>query len=77
MPTYDYCCKACGKHTEAFQKISEPALVQCPHCKQEALQRGPGGGAGLAFKGSGFYITDYAKKQSCCPCGKEKDSCKS
>lgn len=61
MPTYDYHCKACGHHTEVMQKISDEPLKDCPSCKEKALQRGPGGGIGLHFKGSGFYITDYNK----------------
>jgi putative FmdB family regulatory protein len=47
---------------EAFQSMKDAPLKQCPACKKPALKRGIGGGAGLIFKGSGFYITDYKKK---------------
>ncbi|CDR34508.1 FmdB family zinc ribbon protein [Criblamydia sequanensis] len=59
MPTYDYTCENCGHRLEAFQKITSDPLTTCPKCHKEALRRGPGGGIGLSFKGSGFYITDY------------------
>lgn len=59
MPTYEYHCADCGHSLEAFQKITAEPLKDCPACHSQALRRGPGGGIGLAFKGSGFYITDY------------------
>lgn len=59
MPNYDYTCKACNQKTEVFQKISDAPLKTCPHCNKDALVRGPGGGIGLQFQGTGFYITDY------------------
>ncbi len=62
MPTYEYQCASCKHQLEAIQKITADPLKVCPQCGQETLQRGPGGGIGLQFKGSGFYITDYAKK---------------
>ncbi len=74
MPTYAYYCKSCGHEMDAFQKITEEPLKQCPSCKKHSLQRGPGGGIGLSFKGSGFYINDYAATKEGCPCGK-KTSC--
>lgn len=83
MPTYDYKCFQCNHTLEALQKMSDEPLKGCPECKQDALQRVPSKGAGLAFKGSGFYITDYGpnkpaeKSSSCCPCGSNKGSCKS
>lgn len=58
MPTYEYACKKCGHEFEAFQRISAPPLKKCPKCKG-AVKRMIGTGAGLLFKGSGFYITDY------------------
>ncbi|MBE0645297.1 MAG: zinc ribbon domain-containing protein [Bacteroidetes bacterium] len=64
MPTYDYACKECGHRFEAFQSMSEPVLTHCPKCEAEALQRLIGAGAGLVFKGSGFYLTDYKKTGS-------------
>ncbi|SCA64049.1 Uncharacterized protein SCG7086_BR_00020 [Chlamydiales bacterium SCGC AG-110-P3] len=61
MPTYEYRCRECDHQLDIFQKISHDPIKECPACSQLALQRGPGGGIGLSFKGSGFYITDYAK----------------
>ena len=58
MPTYEYECKKCGHEFERFQKISDPPLKRCPKCRG-AIRRKIGSGAGLIFKGSGFYITDY------------------
>lgn len=70
MPTYDYACKQCGHRFEAFQSMKDPLLTICPACETEALQRMIGGGAGLLFKGSGFYLTDY-KKSTSSPAGSE------
>ena len=59
MPTYDYACDAC-KHTwEEFQPITSKPTKKCPNCKKQKAKRLIGAGAGLLFKGSGFYITDY------------------
>lgn len=58
MPTYEYECKRCKKIFEKFQSISESPLRVCPDCKGP-VKRLIGKGAGLIFKGSGFYITDY------------------
>jgi putative FmdB family regulatory protein len=84
MPTYGYKCTNCGKELEVSQKITEEHLKQCPSCGKDTLLRGPGGGIGLSFTGSGFYINDYGpgKKSTeggggCCPCGKNKGSCDS
>lgn len=57
MPTYEYRCPK-GHQFEKFQRITEPPAAQCPACGQEA-ERLMSGGAGLLFKGDGFYITDY------------------
>lgn len=62
MPTYDYVCAKCGHEMEAFQSMKDSPLVLCPACKRRALKRKVGGGAGLIFKGTGFYITDYKQK---------------
>ena len=62
MPTYEYKCPKCGKF-DVFQKISDGALESCPRCG-EKVQRVISGGTGVIFKGSGFYTTDYAHKQS-------------
>ncbi|HZZ57147.1 MAG TPA: FmdB family zinc ribbon protein [Opitutaceae bacterium] len=61
MPTYEYACSKCGHHFEQFQSMSDAPLKKCPKCKKLALKRLIGGGAGLIFKGTGFYITDYKK----------------
>jgi len=58
MPTYEYRCPACGTEFEKFQKMSDEPVAECPGCGATA-QRRLSGGAGLLFKGSGFYITDY------------------
>ena len=63
MPTYDYVCNDCTNEFEEFQKMSDPLLTICPECDGK-LKRKIGGGAGLLFKGSGFYITDYKNKKS-------------
>lgn len=61
MPTYDYACESCGHRLEAFQSMSEAPLRRCPECGRERLQRQIGTGAGILFKGSGFYETDYKR----------------
>jgi len=57
MPTYEYKCSKCEEAFEFFQKISEEPIRECPVCKGE-LKRVISGGAGIIFKGSGFYTTD-------------------
>ncbi|MGF1578932.1 MAG: FmdB family zinc ribbon protein [Gemmataceae bacterium] len=72
MPTYDYVCDACKHEFEEFQYMSEEPLKKCPECGKMTLRRLIGTGAGVIFKGSGFYETDYrsdsykqaAKKES-------------
>jgi putative FmdB family regulatory protein len=59
MPTYDYLCDACGHRFEEFQSITAKPLKVCPQCGARKVQRLIGTGAGLIFKGSGFYQTDY------------------
>ena len=59
MPTYEYLCPA-GHEFELFQKMSDKPRARCPSCGKPA-NRIISGGAGLVFKGSGFYITDYGK----------------
>lgn len=59
MPTYEYKCNACEHTFEAFQSITEEPVKLCPACGKERVQRLISAGAGLLFKGSGFYITDY------------------
>jgi putative FmdB family regulatory protein len=59
MPTYDYICESCGCEFERFQSITAKPLRTCPKCKKRKLKRLIGAGAGVIFKGSGFYQTDY------------------
>ena len=64
MPTYDYLCSECGHRFEKFQSITAGVLKKCPECGKMSLQRLIGTGSGIIFKGSGFYETDYRKKES-------------
>ena len=59
MPTYDYECQACGHGWELFQSMKDSPVKSCPECKKRKAERLMGLGAGLIFKGSGFYETDY------------------
>ena len=59
MPTYEYKCDKCGHQFELLQSITAKSLRKCPKCGKSALHRLIGTGAGLIFKGSGFYATDY------------------
>jgi putative FmdB family regulatory protein len=66
MPTYEYSCEKCGKNFETFQSMRDDPLLECTKelCRKEKWGHGKvkrllGTGAGLIFKGSGFYITDY------------------
>ncbi len=71
MPTYEYRCHDCGRDFDLFQRMSDKPGATCPDCGARA-ERLISGGAGLLFKGEGFYITDYrseayresAKKES-------------
>ena len=62
MPLYEYQCKKCHSLTERIQKFSDPPLTTCPHCggEMEQLLSAPA----VQFKGSGWYVTDYARKSS-------------
>ena len=60
MPTYEYRCPL-GHEFERFQKMTDPPRAKCPVCGRNAVRQ-ISGGAGLIFKGSGFYITDYRSK---------------
>lgn len=61
MPTYDYECLDCGYTFELFHKVASSPSKKCPECGGQ-IKKLIGGGCGLIFKGSGFYITDYKKK---------------
>ncbi len=62
MPTYDYRCDACEHQWELFQSIKAEPEKKCPACKKKKARRLIGAGAGLIFKGTGFYLTDYRSK---------------
>ena len=61
MPTYEYHCRTCGADFEKFQSIKADALTQCECGKAGQVERRISGGAGLIFKGTGFYETDYKR----------------
>lgn len=61
MPNYDYVCGSCREEFEFFQSMNDAPLEQCPSCEELTLKRKIGTGAGIIFKGSGFYETDYKK----------------
>ena len=60
MPLYEYKCLKCGRHTEKIEPVAGPHLKKCPHCggKVESVITAPA----IKFKGSGWYVTDYAGK---------------
>ena len=60
MPTYEYECKSCLYSFETFHAMSDPPVKDCPECGKE-VRRLIFGGAGVIFKGSGFYVTDKSK----------------
>jgi putative FmdB family regulatory protein len=62
MPTYEYECGACGHRFEKYQSMTEKAIKKCPECGKAKARRLISGGAGVIFKGSGFYQTDYRSK---------------
>jgi putative FmdB family regulatory protein len=59
MPTYEYVCEACDHEFELFQQMSASVKRKCPECGELKLRRRFGTGAGIIFKGGGFYETDY------------------
>jgi putative FmdB family regulatory protein len=59
MPTYEYECRDCHHQFELFQNITAKPITRCPKCKKNKVRRLIGRGAGIIFKGSGFYQTDY------------------
>ena len=62
MPTYEYACDACKKKFEMFQPITSKPVKKCPRCGKSSVRRLISAGAGILFKGSGFYQTDYRTK---------------
>lgn len=82
MPTYEYECTKCGHKFELFQRMKDEPITECPRCSR-AVKRLIGSGAGIIFKGSGFYATDYKRKRSkpnvdACPnASKDNPSCES
>jgi len=77
MPTYEYECKTSGKHFEIFQKMSDKPLETCPEC-EGPVRRLIAPGAGLIFKGKGFYTTDYKNKgvsRAAPECGRDMPCC--
>ncbi len=73
MPTYEYKCQACGFTFEKFQSMKDKPIKKCPKC-DGTVQRLISGGAGVIFKGSGFYATDYAKSNAPA-CGRDRPCC--
>jgi len=61
MPTYDYRCTACGHRFERFESINDGGSKACLKCGKKKAKRMLGTGAGLIFKGAGFYTTDYKR----------------
>ena len=61
MPLYEYLCEACGERFDLIQKFTDPAPDVCPRCGKGPVERQQSSPA-IQFKGSGFYITDYARK---------------
>jgi putative FmdB family regulatory protein len=74
MPTYAYLCQSCGHEFEKFQSITAKPLQKCPNCNKRRLKRLIGSGAGIIFKGSGFYQTDYRSESYTKAAKKEKSS---
>jgi len=59
MPTYEYVCRKCEHRFERFQSITAKPIRKCPNCGKASAHRLVSAGAGIIFKGSGFYCTDY------------------
>ncbi len=78
MPNYDYVCETCGYQFEVFQSMNDPKLTDCPQegCDGK-VRRLLGTGAGLIFKGSGFYQTDYRSESYKSAAKKDADGAKS
>jgi len=75
MPTYEYECQKCAHTFELFQGMNDKRRQRCPECRGK-LTRLFGTGAGVIFKGSGFYQTDYRSSEYTTAASKDKDSSK-
>ena len=73
MPTYEYKCEDCSYTFEKFQSMKDKPIAKCPKCNGN-VQRLISGGAGVIFKGSGFYATDYGRSNSP-SCGRSTPCC--
>lgn len=62
MPTYEYECGVCEHRFEQYQSMTDKPIKKCPKCGKAKVRRVISGGAGVLFKGSGFYQTDYRSK---------------
>ena len=76
MPTYTYECPNCGLREDLFHGINETVEKRCPRCGG-LMRRLVGAGVGVLFKGSGFYITDYANAKKPQKSGEKKQETKS
>ncbi len=74
MPTYEYQCEKCSYRFEKFQSITAAPEKKCPKCKGK-VKRLISSGAGVIFKGSGFYETDYKRKSGDKPASCPKEGC--
>ena len=74
MPLYEYACQKCGRHTDKIEPVAGPHLKKCPHCggKVESVITAPA----IKFKGSGWYVTDYAGKSALGESPEKSDSSK-
>ncbi len=74
MPLYEYACQKCGRHTDKIEPVAGPHLKKCPHCggKVESVITAPA----IKFKGSGWYVTDYAGKTALGESPEKSDSSK-
>lgn len=75
MPVYEYECQKCNLITEAMQKFSDPPLTECPHCSgrlRKMISQ-----SAFHLKGSGWYVTDYARKGDSAPAGKKDNQAES
>lgn len=80
MPTYTYGCKSCGHEFDVFHAISATPRIKCESCDSAKVERHLGTGAGIIFKGTGFYETDFKGKKGTKPSeggGESKGSGKS